>query len=436
VWINAYRVVAPNIPFGGFGLSGIGRGNGMDAARPLSGLRIIEGASFVAAPSAGMALAQLGADVIRVDPPGGGSDALRWPLAPGGASLFWANLNKGKRSVSIDYRSPEGRELLIALVTVPGPDGGILIDNMVGRRRLTYEELAARRADVIHLRIEGRADGSPAVDYTVNAEVGVPDMTGPHESGAPVNHVVPAWDLLTGMTAATAILAAVRQRSSSGEGARIELALADVALAGVGSMGWLAEADLAGRARPRHGNHVFGSFGVDFQTADGRRVMVVALTEGQWQALRDVTETGPVFVALEQALDADLSLEADRYRLRETIAAVLRPWFAQRDFTTVSDLLTRAHVLWSPYRDMAEAASRARHDRSPLVEQLDQPGIGPMLATGNPLRWDGAADSPVPAPRLGDDTERVLSEILGLTQAQLGELHAKGVIAVSSAVPQ
>ena len=87
----------------------------------------------MAAPSAGMALGQLGADVIRVDPPGGGSDAGRWPLSRTGASLFWANLNKGKRSVTIDHRQAEGRELLIELVVASGDDGGIFLDNMVGR---------------------------------------------------------------------------------------------------------------------------------------------------------------------------------------------------------------------------------------------------------------------------------------------------------------
>jgi 2-methylfumaryl-CoA isomerase len=396
---------------------------------PLTGVRIIEGASFVAAPSAGMALAQLGAQVIRVDPPGGGSDAQRWPLAANGASLFWASLNKGKRSISIDYRRPEGHELLVALITADGPDGGIFLDNLVGRRRPTYAELRERRPDVIHVHVEGRRDGTPAVDYTVNAEIGVPDMTGPSGQDAPVNHVVPAWDLLAGMTAATAVLAALRHRSATGEGAEVELALADVALAGVGNMGWLAEAESAGHARRRHGNHVFGSFGVDFETSDARRIMVVALTPGQWRALRDATETGAVFAALEQALGADLDLESDRYRLRETIAAVLRPWFAQRDFTTVSELLVKSQVLWSPYRDMAEAARRARAEGS-LARELDQPGIGPMLATGSALRWDGWTPPAVAAPRLGDDTEQVLSEVLDLSTHEIGELRTRGVVAL------
>ena len=156
--------------------------------QPLAGLRVIEGGSFVAVPSAGMALAQLGADVIRVDPPNGGSDFRRWPLAPSGESLFWAGLNKGKRSVEIDYRKPEGRELLLALAAAPGPDSGIFLDNMVGKARLTFDELQARRADVIHVRVQGRNNGGPAVDYTINAEVGVPAMTGPQDGG-PVNHV-------------------------------------------------------------------------------------------------------------------------------------------------------------------------------------------------------------------------------------------------------
>lgn len=395
---------------------------------PLEGVTIVEAASFVAAPSASMALAQLGADVVRVDPPGGGSDAMRWPLAPSGASLFWANLNKGKQSVMIDHRSPAGRELLLALAAAPGPGAGTFLDNMVGKHRITFDELAARRPDAIHVHVQGRHDGSPAVDYTVNAEVGVPLMTGPEDSTGPVNHVVPAWDLLTGMTAAVAILAALRRRQLTGAGSQVELALADVALSGVGNMGWLEEASLGGPSRAKHGNHMFGSFGVDFETQDGQRVMVVALTEGQWRSLRDVTETGEVFAALEKVLDLDLSLESDRYKVRETIASILRPWFAQRSFSSITELLTRAHVLWSPYTDMAQAAQRALLDPSKLTTMLDQPGIGDMVATGSPVRWSGAHPPPTVAPRLGADTEAVLSQRLGLTHAEIARLVDDGVV--------
>lgn len=396
--------------------------------QPLRGVRVIEAASFVAVPLAGMTLAQLGADVIRVDPPGGGSDINRWPLAQNGRSLFWANLNKGKRSVAIDYRTPEGRELLMNLATAPGEGGGVFLDNMVGRRRIRYEELTARRPDVIHVHVQGRSNGGPAVDYTVNAEVGVPQMTGPADTDVPSNHVVPIWDMLTGMSSAMLISSALHQRSATGRGTSLDLALADIALAGVASMGWLAEADAAGRPRPRHGNHVFGSFGVDFETSDGQRVMIVALTQGQWDALRDVTETGAVFAALEEVLDADLSLESDRYRLRETIASVLRPWFLARDFETVRDLLDEARVLWSPYRDMAEVAKVARADDGQFVADVDQPGIGAALATGSPWRSNDTRSQALPAPSLAGNTDQVLTDQLGLTTSDLDDLRQAGVI--------
>ena len=272
-------------------------------------MQVVECASYVAGPTGGLTLAQLGAEVVRIDPLGGGHDHRRWPLAPNGESYYWSSLNKGKRSVAIDLRSPEGQDLVVALITAPGPDRGLLIDNVVGRPWLAHDALRARRQDLIHLRVQGHPDGRPAVDYTVNAAVGVPQITGPEGTDgatAPVNHVLPAWDLITGVSVAAGLLAALHDRERTGNGAFIELALSDVALAGVSNLGWLSEAELRGGDRPRHGNHLYGSFASDFATADGQRVMVVALTEGQWKALQAATGTTKVFEALETALGVDL----------------------------------------------------------------------------------------------------------------------------------
>src|SRR5215475_11313905 len=96
---------------------------------PLAGLRVIEVSSFVAAPLGGMTLAQLGAEVIRIDPPGGAPDTTRWPLSPDGKSLYWAGLNKGKRSVTLDLRSAAGQAAVADLIANSGPDGGILLTN-------------------------------------------------------------------------------------------------------------------------------------------------------------------------------------------------------------------------------------------------------------------------------------------------------------------
>lgn len=399
-------------------------------SRPLSGLHVVECASFVAGPTGDMTLAQLGASVIRVDPLGGGPDHGRWPAAGNGTgdSYYWASLNKGKRSISIDMRSDEGRELVLALATAPGPDRGVLVDNVVGRRWMANDALVARRPDLVHVRVQGYPDGRPAVDYTVNAEVGIPQITGSEEGAAPVNHVLPAWDLVTGMSVATAVLAGVYQRSRTGAGVYSEIALSDVALAGVANLGWLSEAAERGHERPRHGNHVYGSFGVDFACSDGNRVMVVALTPAQWNALVSVTGTGDVFAALEPALDADLSSETERYRLRETIAAVLRPWFAARDSATVESELNTARVLWGRYQGMTHVVAEHRAGGHPLLADLALPGGATGITARSPIRWDADHGDAGAAPELGRETDEVLADVLGLDERTIGGLHDRGVV--------
>jgi 2-methylfumaryl-CoA isomerase len=376
-----------------------------------------------------MTLAQLGADVIRVDPIGGGSDHQRWPVAPGGESYYWASLNKGKRSIAVDMRSEEGRELVLALIAAPGPDRGILIDNVVGRRWMAHDRLAELRPDLVHLRVQGCPDGRPAVDYTVNAEVGIPMMTGAEDWGAPVNHVLPAWDLVAGLSVATGVLAALHERERTGEGAYVELALSDVALAGVANLGWLSEAAQRGDDRPRQGNHIYGSFGSDFTCRDGAHVMVVALTPGQWAALQAVTGTTAVFAALGDALQADLTNEAERYRLRETITAVLRPWFAVRDVKQVSDELDAARVLWGRYRGMTDVVADHRRGVHAVLADVELPGAGEVITARSPLRWNGDHGPAGASPVLGRDTEHILADVLGLTTVEIGGLHERRVIA-------
>jgi 2-methylfumaryl-CoA isomerase len=397
-------------------------------ARPLTGLHIVECASFVAGPIGGMTLAQLGAEVIRVDPLPEPADHGRWPVAPGGESYYWASLNKGKRSVAVDLRSERGRELALALITAPGPDRGILIDNVVGRRWMAHDRLAEARPDLVHLRLQGHPDGRPAVDYTVNAEVGIPMVTGPEGCTEPVNHVLPAWDLIAGLTITTGVLAALRQRDRTGEGSYVELALADVALAAVGNLGWLSEAAQRGGDRPRHGNHVYGSFGVDFTCRDGEKLMVVALTDGQWTALQKATGTTGVFAALGDALQADFADEADRYRLRETIAAVIRPWFAARDLKQVGDELDAARVLWGRFRSMTDVVAEHQRGSHPVLADTEIPGPERAITARSPLRWNGDHGAAGCPPVLGRDTDAVLCEVLGLSPAELGGLHDEGVI--------
>ncbi|MFI0484615.1 CoA transferase [Actinomadura sp. 9N215] len=392
----------------------------MSEAPPLAGLRVVELSSFVAAPLGGMTLAQLGADVIRVDPVGGGPDIDRWPLAPSGRSLYWAGLNKGKRSVTVDLRSPEGRDLVAGLVK----ECGVVLTNAPPRDGLTYEALREARPDLIHVQLQGRRDGGNAVDYTVNAAMGFPSVTGPSDQATPVNHALPVWDVACGLYLAIGLLAAERHRLRTGEGQRIRVALQDVALATAGNLGYLAEAQF-GEARPRLGNSVFGDFGRDFATADGR-VMVVTLTPRHWRDLVEATGLGEVTAALERALDADFRRAGDRYAYREALGGVLAPWFASRTCEQVEDGLTGASVLWSRYRGFAEIARDLRAE--PLMARLDQPGVGPHLAPGSPLRLGETSPDPCPAPTLGGHTDEVLRDVLSLPPDQIKELRAQGRI--------
>src|SRR6202050_882890 len=181
----------------------------------LAALRIVEFSAFVAAPLGGMTMAQLGAEVIRIDPLKGGIDHYRWPVTDTGASIYWAGLNKAKRSVALALDKPEGRELAKAIATAPGPGAGIVLTNLPPLPGLDYASLKAARDDMIMLRLIGNRDGSAAVDYTVHAASGFPLVTGPGD-GNPVNNVLPAWDVATGLYLSTALLAAERHRSRTG----------------------------------------------------------------------------------------------------------------------------------------------------------------------------------------------------------------------------
>ena len=120
---------------------------------PLSGMRVIEGSAFVAAPSGGMTLAQLGAEVIRFDPIGGGLDYKRWPLTEDGLSLYWAGLNKGKKSIQVDFRTRQGQELLVELIGAPGEDCGYFLTNFPTKGWLSYENLSGKREDLSLIHI-------------------------------------------------------------------------------------------------------------------------------------------------------------------------------------------------------------------------------------------------------------------------------------------
>ncbi len=404
-------------------------------AGPLAGLRIVELSSYVATPLSGLVLSQLGAEVIRVEQVGGAPDRDRMPRSPEGASLYWAGLNKGKKGIAVDLTSQAGRDLVADLIVGGGPQqtpgGGIVVSNSDRYADLGFEALSRRRPDLIHLLLTGQRDGGSALDYTVQAMVGFPFVQGPADNDRPSNSVVPAWDVAAGLYLATGLLAAERERRLTGKGQAVRIALADVALATAGTLGYIAEAQLTGVSRGPSGNEVYGTFGRDFATSDGVRFMIVAITASHFRKLTAAIGLADAMSAVEKALEADFGDEADRYRCRRAIASLFEETFARRPWSEVESLLVGTRIPYAPYRtfDDLTVDDSAFLRQSPLFSEVTQTGIAtPFLAPGLPLVMDGHQVPAGIAPAIGQHTDEVLGAALGLSAERLAELHAEGTL--------
>ena len=395
----------------------------------LKGMTVVEGASFVAGPTCALYLAQLGARVIRFDQIGGGPDHKRWPLAPSGDSLYWENLNRAKLSVGLNLSSKPGRALAQRLATA---GDGLFVTNFPAEGFLSYETLSALRPDLLCLRVMGWSDATPAVDYTINASLGIPMMTGPVGDDRPVNHVLPAWDLLTGAYGGLALLAAERDRRGGGGGRELRVSLADMAAASIANLGWVAEALVTGGDRPRVGNDLFGTFGRDFMTLDGERVMVVGITARHWRGLLGVLDLTAPVAALEARLGADFAAdEGARYTWRRQLVPLFEAAIAARPLAELAPAFDVAGVTWSRYRTLSDAIANEPRlfADNPVFADVTQPSGATYPVGGAPVRIPQAdRRDAAPAHRLGDDTGDVLGELLGMGRQELANLRANGVI--------
>ena len=397
----------------------------------LSGMRVVEGSAFVAVPLAGMTLAQMGADVIRFDRIEGGLDAKRWPVAESGQSHFWAGMNKGKRSIAVNMRSPEGKELITRVITAPGEDAGLFISNLRVRGWMDHETLSQHRNDLIMVTLMGDRFGRPAVDYTVNPALGIPHITGPEGHPDPVANALPAWDLIAGNMVVSALLAAERRRLRTGLGDDVELSLKDVAAANLGHLGMIGDAATNPNQRGKSGNDLYGAYGHDFLCADGQRVMVIGLTDRQWKLIVDATQSGEAMAALEKETGLSLKEESNRWALRRQISSVLEPWFAKRNLSDFAAEFDKAGLTWSVFRSLKDALE---HDKdlttdNPMFTMMDQQGLGRFPVPASPVSFAHSGQNEArPAPRLGEHTEEILSEVVGADDTEIAQLFDKGIV--------
>ena len=398
----------------------------------LSGLRVIESSAFVAVPMAGMTLSQMGAEVIRFDRLEGGLDARRMPYSPSGSSLFWSGMNKGKKSIAVDMKNPEGKDLITNLITAPGKDAGLFLTNLKVKGWLDYETLSELRSDIIIVTLKGDRQGRPQVDYTVNPALGIPEITGHEGSTEPVANAIPAWDMIAGNMCVSSLLAAERYRLRHGVGQDVEIALKDVAAAAIGHLGMIADSTLNSDDRSKAGNALYGAYGKDFLCADGNRVMIIGLTSRQWSGILKATDTIEQFKNLENEKNINLNDEAIRWKWRHEITAILEPWFKTRAVEDFARDFDNTGLTWSVFRSVKEALEfdPDLSEDNPLFKKIKQPEAGEFLVPRHPANFSKVDNTEAKgAPALGEHTEEILGDILHLSDIEISNLFDKGVVA-------
>ena len=321
---------------------------------------------------------------------------------------------------------------LVELIGAPGEDCGYFLTNFPTKGWLSYENLSGKREALIMLNIVGNHDGTTALDYTVNSAMGYPFVTGPEGYDGVINHVLPAWDIVCGQTAAMGLLAAGRHRDRTSEGQLIKLALSDVALSAVAALGHIAEAQILNSERERIGNELYGALGRDYTTADGKRVIAVAITKRQWQALCSACEMTEAMEHLADQEGLDLSEnEGDRFKVREKIHPHIQAWCQTKSFSEIQRIWDDLGVCWGPYQTFKELVENDTRvsESNPMFTTINQVGIGEYLTPGSPLNFKGIGRSaPLPAPLLGEHTTEILADILQLSDREIGQLYDNRVV--------
>jgi 2-methylfumaryl-CoA isomerase len=280
----------------------------------------------------------------------------------------------------------------------------------------------------------GWASGRNAVDYTMNAITGVPLLTGPADlpPDEPVNHMLPAWDLVAGAYMAFTLMAAERRRRLTGQGGEVRVPLVDMAATTLGHLGQIAEVTAGGPVRQRSGNDLFGAFGRDFVTADGKRLIVVAITARQWTGLVDTFGIGAEVAALEAALGVSFLKEGDRFQHRAALFALVQAKIGQIAHADLVSRLNAAGACFETYRSLAEAMTEEPGfvTGNPIFSTQTHPSGHSYPTAGSPATFPALSRAEAArAPRLGEHTEEVLAEVLRLPAGEIARLHDQGVVA-------
>lgn len=401
---------------------------------PLDGLRVVDASTVLAGPYATMVLADLGADVIKVEPPEGDATRAWGPPWVGDAAsgtrtaAYYLAVNRNKRSIRLDLRTPDGADVLRAMLRT----ADVFVENArpgsLDRLGFSDDALRALRPELVHLAItgygpSGPAAGRPGYDFVIQAMSGLMSITGDADAdgGHPTKVGVAISDVVTGLFGVVGILAAVLARArDSGAGQRVDASLLASTLAVL--VNQAQNAFVGGQAPARLGNAHPNIVPYEtFASADGQLAVAVG-SERQWPRFCEALGLPDLVV------DPRFATNGDRVEGRAVLGPILAARFRERTTDAWITELERAEIPVGPIRDVAAAFAAPEAIDLGMAATVDHPAFGVLRQAGIPLRFEVTPASIRTAPPLlGEHTDEVLAE-LGYDQAAIGSLRESGVV--------
>ena len=392
---------------------------------PLDGLRILAVSQFGAGPFGTQVLADLGAEVIKIEDPTVGGDVSRYvpPYQTDGDSLYFQSFNRGKKSLTLDLRHPDARSVLHDLVRVSHAVYNNLRGDLPAKLGLTYETLGAVNPAIVCCSLSGfgmtgpRA-GEPAYDYLIQGYAGYMAITG-EPGGPPGKCGVSVIDFAGGYVSVLGLMIGLWDAQRSGRGRDLDVSLLDTAVSMLSYFAiWQLNRDWEPR-RVEDSGHQTLVPAQNFRTRDGW-IVVFCNKEKFWESLVDVLELPAL------RTDSRFATFTDRLAHKAALLAILKPRFLER---TTHEWLGRlqGRVPCAPVNSMREALEDAQVREREMILTVEHPVFGALREVASPIKTAGALASPAPAPRLGEHTDSVLRDILGYTPDRIAALRASGV---------
>lgn len=393
---------------------------------PLDGLRILAISQFGAGPFGTQMLADLGADVIKIEDPGVGGDSARYvpPFQGEADSPYFQSFNRGKRSVSLNLRHPDGQAVLHDLVRVSDAVFNNARGDLPDKLGLTYDVLKAVNPRVVCCSLTGygrtgpRA-GEPAFDYLIQGYAGYMSVTG-EPDGPPGKCGVSVIDFAGGYAAMTGLMVGLFDAQRSGVGRDVDISLLDTAVSMLSYFAiWTLNRDWTAE-RTRDSAHQTIVPAQNFPTRDGW-IVVFCNKDKFWRDLVDVLG------AAELADDPRFRGFAERFANREALLPLLRARFATRTTAAWLDRL-RGRVPCAPVNDVRQALTDPQVLARDMIVEVEHPDFGPLREVRSPVRTEGEIRELRRAPRLGEHTDEILREILNYSDSTISRLRSAGVL--------